>query len=305
MIGLSVGIMVWPPWTEYLIRIYNWRGAILINAAITLHGLPLALIFDLCGARKSRINEPAAKEIEMEVLSERKALQEEGNGSSPSKEVPLEISELPSLELLESPEHLKKDGIFNFNAKQDRAPCDIDNTTSENQMNISAYHTNQSQLTKDEIEKELDKLTIKKVMSNPCSYIDDAYFEILKRPDVVLYILAASLVQFGHIVAYTYVPTRAVSLNISKEMAATLVSMLGILAPVGRLGSGFLGDILSKHRLLMFSISGICTGISSILAAFAFNYAYLVVYGVVFAIVSGNVLSSHISFIKKCMEYYT
>ena len=42
--GVSIGVLCFPPWTEFLIREYNWRGALLINAGILLHGLPLCVL---------------------------------------------------------------------------------------------------------------------------------------------------------------------------------------------------------------------------------------------------------------------
>ena len=45
MVGTSIAIFVWPPVIQWLMDEFGWRGALLLKAAMLLHGVPLALLY--------------------------------------------------------------------------------------------------------------------------------------------------------------------------------------------------------------------------------------------------------------------
>ena len=42
--GVSSGIFFWPPWTRWMIHLFAWRGALIMNAGVHLQGLIAAIL---------------------------------------------------------------------------------------------------------------------------------------------------------------------------------------------------------------------------------------------------------------------
>ena len=57
--GSSVGMMVCPPLVNFLMEIYGWRGCLIIQSAICLHGLPVSLL--LRPLRETNSSRPGSK----------------------------------------------------------------------------------------------------------------------------------------------------------------------------------------------------------------------------------------------------
>ena len=237
--GMSVGILCFPPWTEFLIREYNWRGALLINAGILLHGLPLSVLLA-----------PALTAVCDSTKQEDK-----------------------------SNEIIKKDD-FSYMDQNDSEPTEVLYDANV-QMSMSKRVNNPESGIRKENLSNISKLGRFKITLL-------TYFELLKSAKTVLFILSTALIQSGHLCPYSYMPMRAVYLNISKERVALWLSITGIVGAFGRLLSGFIGNYLSRGRIAMYGMCGIITGGANVISVLIFNYYGLVAYGAVFGLVSGR-----------------
>ena len=242
LMGLSIGVIIFPPWTEFLIREYNWRGALLINGGIILNGIPCSILLG-----------------SFEKMTDQRFSKSEGNRKQGGTD-------------------RENDMAINSNVEnKNEETTSLHLSTNMHAQNIKAPEKN-SQVSK----------------CNGFTKTVSVYIDLMKNPKILLMILSFMLIQFGHLGPYAYLPMRAGHLHFSKEKAAMLVTTLGIVGAIGRLGAGFIGNYFSKNRILIFGLSGIITGGSSILSVLVFNAAGLFAYGASFALFSGKEFSSYI-----------
>ena len=268
--GNSIGILVFPMWTQYLIRQFNWRAAVLINAGITLHALPLSMLLtpwrgsqEKLGLQRKRERTSMGQDTEMEsfnVTTPNAATHVKENVCDKSSEDASTSQSLKS-------EMVRNEGPCN--AKIDNG-CDglekinVDLDTSEGKP--STFSAKQA----------------------PWKHTFSIYISILKQPHIVLYILSTGLIHYGHSAPLIYLPMRSASLNIGKAEVAALVSTLGVIVMFGRAGAGVLGNCVPAHRILFYSVSGISTGCASALSILFYNYTGLFVYAFAYGICSGK-----------------
>ena len=112
-------------------------------------------------------------------------------------------------------------------------------------------------------------------------------FSLLKNPTFSLYVVAAALIHFGHMVPYSFIPIRVIEGGSSKQSAALLVTVMGIGSGTGRLFFGWVGDFRCSDRKLMFAVANIVVGCISAASYVIQDYNVLVAYCMVFALMSG------------------
>lgn len=92
----------------------------------------------------------------------------------------------------------------------------------------------------------------------------------------------------GYFVPFAYLPITAQSEQISRKMAAFLISIIGISTSIGRVGIGYAVD---KHWVDAITVHGVCTmtgGIITALLPLYSHYALLASYSAAFGICSGK-----------------
>ena len=237
--GVSVGFLCFPPWTEFLIREYNWRGALLINAGILLHALPLSVLLT-----SSQI--PVCHTTRQEDISNEKS---------------------------------NKNDVCNIDQGSRELTEDLHGANKQNMMS-SRFNSKESEFKTEKL-SNISKLERFKITIS-------IYAKLFKSARTVLFIVSTALIQSGHFCTFSYVPLRAVYLNISKERVALWLSIVGIAGAFGRLLSGFIGNYLSRGRIVMFGMCAIITGGANVISVLIFNYYGLVAYGAIFGLVSGR-----------------
>ena len=242
--GMSVGVLCFPLWTEFLIREYNWRGALLINGGILLHALPLSVLLappQIPGYHSRLHLNPTKQEDISNEKSNTNNVSDIDQGGELSEE--LHVATI---------QNMMTSGL---NSKESEIRI-------EKMSNIS----------------KLEKFNITLL----------TYIKLLKSAKIVLFILSTALIQSGHHCPYSYMPIRAVYLNISKERVALWLSITGVVGAFGRLLSGFIGNYLSSGRIVMYGMCGIIIGGANVISVLTFNYFGLVAYGAIFGLVSGR-----------------
>ena len=239
--GMSIGVLSFPPWTEFLIREYNWRGALLINAGILLHALPLSVL--LAPPRIPMLN----SRLHLNSTKQENISNEKSN----------------------------RNNVYNIDQGGRELSEELHVETIQNLM-TSRLNSEESEI---RIEKMSNISKVEKLLT---------YVKLLKSAKIVLFILSTALLQSGHFCPYSYMPMRAVYLNISKERVALWLSITGIVGAFGRILSGFIGNYLSRGRIVMYGMCGIITGGANVISVLIFNYYGLVAYGAVFGLVSGR-----------------
>ncbi len=105
----------------------------------------------------------------------------------------------------------------------------------------------------------------------------------------------ATLMHFGHLVPYAFIPLKAVYLDIDKSIAALVLSTMGISSCVFRVFFGWVGDKKGVNRLMMYAIAGIICGIVNCLSIFGTTYVHMIIYAICFALLSGKHFKSYIA----------
>ncbi len=98
----------------------------------------------------------------------------------------------------------------------------------------------------------------------------------------------ASLMHFGHLVPYAFIPLKAVYMDIDKSIAALILSTMGISSCIFRILFGCVGDKKGVNRLMMYALAGVICGIVNSLSIFGTTYIHLIIYAICFAFLSGK-----------------
>ena len=237
--GVSIGVLCFPPWTEFLSREYNWRGALLINGGILLHALPLSVLLT-----PSRI--PVCHTTRQEDISNEKST---------------------------------KNDVCNIDQSGGELTEELHGANKQNMMS-SRFNSKESVI---KIEKMSNTSKLERFKITISIYV-----KLLKSARTVLFIVSTALIQSGHLGPNSYMPLRAAYLNISKERVALWLSITGIVGAFGRPLSGFIGNYLSRGRIMMFGMCAIITGGANVISVLIYNYYGLVAYGAIFGLVSGR-----------------
>merc|ERR1740128_686208 len=104
--------------------------------------------------------------------------------------------------------------------------------------------------------------------------------QLFKYPSFVLICLSSFVQSFGFYVPYMYLSAHAVHHGLSRELSASLVSLIGISMTAGRLVYGYLGDHPKVNILWLHDGAMTVSGLLTLSLPFYTTYGMLVAYSV-------------------------
>ncbi|XP_074599114.1 monocarboxylate transporter 1 [Brevipalpus obovatus] len=116
-------------------------------------------------------------------------------------------------------------------------------------------------------------------------------FRLLQNPAFLLFSISNLLSSLGYYVPHIYIKDRAVGLNIPNDSASNLLAIIGISSMLGRLVFGFISDLKSIDRLLLFNCCLTFSGLSTLLSALLKTHTFLALYSAFFGITCGAYVS--------------
>ena len=111
---------------------------------------------------------------------------------------------------------------------------------------------------------------------------------IVKQTHFVGFLVGVLMIQSGHIIPYSLVPTRTQAMGIDKTLGATLVSIMGVSSGCARALFGYIGDFGSLNRVIACGLSGLVAGLLTTLSTFLVDYMQMAIYAGVLGITSGT-----------------
>ncbi|ESO92867.1 hypothetical protein LOTGIDRAFT_119991 [Lottia gigantea] len=118
-----------------------------------------------------------------------------------------------------------------------------------------------------------------------CQKIFD--FSVLVRPIIMFYVIIAFLSFFGYFNFILFLPLHVISKGITKYDKALLISICGVGDLIGRLGSGYFGDLNLIARYKIKAIAVIFVGIVILLFLVADNFTFLAVLSALYGFFGG------------------
>ncbi|XP_053395178.1 monocarboxylate transporter 12-B-like isoform X1 [Mercenaria mercenaria] len=317
--GSGIGSFIFNPLTKYLIDVYAWRGAVLIQAGIVLNCV-------LCGAIFRPLEKqttPAPETMALEKLKVR-----EGNflltsdttdlrlcadnsdnvhGSQSFLEQP-STSEVEnskryackdengsfhcesSLQKKENPQEQRlraEDLADQFHRHEELSPSDIDSNTSA-LLPTSDRKTKSFELVADDKTKFAKTLCcgygrtdLQRTMKQSCN------FSPQKNLIFIMYLISNVFASLSLNVPFVFLYGHAIDQGIDTESAKWLGSIIGIANTFGRILSGLIADKFKINRLLLFNTTLTICGIATTLCPLCFNFTSLVLFSCVFGLSFG------------------
>ena len=134
-----------------------------------------------------------------------------------------------------------------------------------------------------------------------------------KYPAFIMYCCALFPAHTAHIAVYFILPARGIQVGETSQQAAFMVSIIGAITVVGRIGFGAISDTtyLSKQRTALVAISFIVNGLVAMACGFLPYSWALICYSVVFGSTSGRYyvklcdMASHISVYSDLAYFFS
>ena len=306
MAGLSFGVLFWSNFAHFAIAKYGYRGALVLMAGVNLHGYVIAAIF-----RAPNFSKQSERwtEVESDTYEKHLDVSHEHNSpkvvnSSQSIQTKADCSDEADTRLPRTSEIIQTVSWRN---------CTMHSTLptvyqcsgvlrQENWCTPEALDANEDDM-KDIIQQKLRFMPPCRVRVNianenvyefrdickQVSSILGSIFDVslLKIPTFSLFCLAIFLGQSGNFIPFNFIPVRMRIIGISKEIAARLITYMGLGSAVGRPLVGWIADQPWADRKLMYAVAHTVAGCSSSVSYFTDDYNALITYCAVFALASG------------------
>ncbi|KAL3847026.1 hypothetical protein ACJMK2_017962 [Sinanodonta woodiana] len=114
---------------------------------------------------------------------------------------------------------------------------------------------------------------------------------IMKNCIFVIFLVSHMFYAFGYYIPFVYIPVYAESIGIDIDLAAWIISALGITSTISRVISGFLSDLPNVNRLYLYSASLLICGVASTLVPLCGSFPLLMAYACIFGLFSGVTLT--------------
>ncbi|XP_013404721.1 monocarboxylate transporter 14-like [Lingula anatina] len=115
------------------------------------------------------------------------------------------------------------------------------------------------------------------------------HISLLRRADVVVWLVCHLIIQVGLVVPHTYIPDIAVGMGIEVNNAAFLVSIVGITSTVSRVVMGVIADFRCVNRRYMLGTNVMIAGVMVAILPFMKEYGVIATvctfYGLSFGII--------------------
>ena len=107
-------------------------------------------------------------------------------------------------------------------------------------------------------------------------------FSLFKDRLFLIILLSNIFTSFGFVACYIYIPDRAVSDGISEDLAALLISALGIATTVSRFLLGWLSNQRGVSSVGVYATTLTLCGVCTILSPFCHTFPWMLAYSVTF-----------------------
>ncbi|XP_045156982.2 monocarboxylate transporter 12-B-like [Mercenaria mercenaria] len=317
--GSGVGAFIFNPFTKYLIDMYAWRGALLIQAGILLNCI-------ICGAIFRPVEKQKASAYGPVPLEKRKAKEENFPSTSDAKNMTLgadcndyanknesHFESSSTSELEKSKCKACKYGISSFHCENslhkkenpqeqkllagdvadkyfqhgELPSSDIDSNISASLAKSERTIANLESIheVKTKIAKKLccgcGRANLHNVTKQSCN------LSPLKDVMFIMYLISNVLASLCLLIPIMFLYDRAIDQGINTESAKWLGSIVGIGNTVGRVLSGIFADKFKVNRLLLFETSLIICGIATTLCPLCFNFTSLILFACLFGLSYG------------------
>ena len=296
--GISVGVFFWSNLAHLAIDNYGYRGALVVMAGVNLHGYVIAAIFRAPNFEKQpggpKDVQYDNKESNLESSRDDTASHFIQTDVDCSGEAAKQHSEMLQEKCDVS---CSQDEVYQCNDILHQMGPDAPKALNANDDCIKEPIQQGPQFTPlrgkcrvyaraNIVHKNAHKFGnfCKQVLSILSSTID---ISLLKIPTFSLFCIAIFLGQSGNIIPFNFIPLRVSVMGISKEMAARLITLMGLCSAIGRPLVGWIADQSWADRKLMYAVAQAVAGCSSCISYFTDDYNALVAYCTVFALASG------------------
>ena len=310
--GISAGFFLWSPLVEFLFSKYGWTGGLILNAAVHLHGLPLALLLikrkgNVYTSKREQDHQVEVKRsqdtryskdmIPSEPIALHESLFEVNRGGHTlNPRSSYSVSDIPaagfnvnhlktqtslvSLAFSNSRTNSYKTLANQVNNRYYQQIDIIDTLTGKNNYseNCSAItHRKDIPQTK-QSSKSSDEIAMSSTCTTKCIVISTLKeiidLSLFKNIPFLVYCIGLDLAYISSSVPFVLLPVRAVNCGIDRSAAAFLISIIGIVNAFSRLFWGKLSDIqgLSKYKPLISGGSAILDGVTSLMAFVGKDY---------------------------------
>lgn len=117
-------------------------------------------------------------------------------------------------------------------------------------------------------------------------------FSLLRNPVFLLFAISNFFTSIGFNMPFMFLPDRAILAGISERNAAWLLSAIGISNTVGRVVFGYMADLKSVNRQVLYSVALVICGAATALSPFVGgNYILLMIYAAIFGMFIGVYVS--------------
>ena len=265
-IGKSAGVLLWSWLTPFTIDIYTFKGALLIQAAVSLHGLVIAAILRRPVLQSTHPVQATRGQLETETDKY------DGQYSQDESEDGSVWSYSGSTEMLDMSLHSGN--------KSGRPP-------STNNEGMSVYEVETGNVTICGENKDVTLPSSQEHLRRRLKFSDILDFSLLcKVPKITLFYISIFLVMSGDQVPYVFLPVRLAEKGRSKDDAAMLVTILGITTVVSRLLCGWMADVVDRN--VMYAVASVANGLVSVAFAFVTNFGALTAYCISFSVSTGK-----------------
>ncbi|XP_013390728.1 monocarboxylate transporter 13-like [Lingula anatina] len=117
------------------------------------------------------------------------------------------------------------------------------------------------------------------------------HISLLRRADVVVWLLCHLIIQIGFVVLRTYIPDIAVGMGIEVNNAAFLVSIVGITSTVSRVVMGVIADFRCANRRYMLGTSVMIAGVMVAILPFMKEYGVIATVCTFYGLSFGTIIS--------------
>lgn len=306
--GSGIGSFLFAPLSEYLLSKYSWKGAMWILSGISLNGIVFSALFRPLEYADTSVEliETCDEEVEVDnknkpiynpLLQKIKGTPENSMYRSKSLEAcnkenggvkDSDIARLGHSLFLDaeprSRKHakgrhvlhpLERKDIF-YSGSVQRLP---EYTAAGNEEN---FVRSMLKLNHD-LSDEADTGSVKSKKVSWLKLFTDTFdFSLLKSPTFVIYGLSCFLCMIGFFVPFIYIPDIAVKNGMSTSQTAWIISSIGIINTVARIGVGWISDKPWADCILINTVWLTITGVLTMFVPFYNVYAGLVAYAVLF-----------------------
>ncbi|KAK7487192.1 hypothetical protein BaRGS_00021544 [Batillaria attramentaria] len=249
--GGGIAAFVFPPFFNFLLMQYGWKGALWIYSGLVLNGLVCSFVYPSL-TKAATTNKP-----------DERTDKQDGRTDTHDERTDTQ------------------DGRTD---KQD------DRTDKHDEQTDRAAGVENAELNETGVTKRPDS-TNKKHESFCDSLRKYFDLSVLKSPAFLVYWFSVALTSAGLLIPSTFLPPLANDLDIDSTRAAFLVSIMGIASTASRIASGFLADLSCCDPLIMNGAALVIGGLATSLVPFLETYPLLAAYSAVYGCCLGGFVS--------------